>query len=138
MLGHGFTGGCEVAIGKMGIGGGVTIGAGNSSKNAMSPYISFSKPLNYTPKGLSKYNAKCIQKFGNFKLRFKLSPHVGYTVKIDKESLSNIWNKTKDVVFYKYGIRFVKKQKKYRNYIEYRFLSKTARVYKSGKIIVKY
>ena len=137
LLGWGFTGGCEVAIGKIGVGGGITVGAGNTSKNAMSPYVSCSKSLNYIPKGLSNYNAKCIQKFGNFKLRFKVSAHIGYTVKIDRETLSNIGNKTQETVFYKYGIRFVKNQKKYRNYIEYRFLSKIARVYKSGKITVK-
>ncbi len=135
--GFGFTGGAEMAIGKFSYGGGITVGIGSTSKNVLSPYVSRSKPINYLPKGLAKYNAKCIGKFGNMKARFKMSAKVGYTSIILRSNLKSIGKSTINKTHRKLFMSIKEVQKKNRNYVEYKLLSKSAKVYKNGKVVIK-
>ena len=135
--GFGFTGGAEMAIGKFSYGGGITVGMGSTSKNVLSPYVSRSKPINYLPKGLAKYNAKCIGKFGNMKVRFKMSAKVGYTSIILRSNLKSIGKSTINKTHRKLFMSIKEVQKKNRNYVEYKLLSKSAKVYKNGKVVIK-
>ena len=68
---------------------------------------------------------------------FKISAKIGYTSIILRSNLKSIGKSTINKTYRKLFISIKEVQKKNTNYVEYKLLSKSAKVYKNGKVVIK-